>query len=131
MHKKVLFILLLIAASSCEDHLISLAKEEIEGTWTVYKYEVDTIDVTPVFTGTYLDYSIEFDRVKNYTENYTLGVTPVTVTGIYLFSDNAKIMTLSDENGSRVFDVVTLNDTALTLQYMDSLPTTVLYLEHL
>lgn len=130
MYRSIIFILLILSATACEDHRINLAKEELEGTWTVYKYEVDAIDVTPTFTSIYSAYNISFDKVKNYTESYNyLGVTPVLVTGSYYFSESGKILTWSDENGSRVYNVLTLNDTAMTLDDYDADPSEVYYFE--
>ncbi len=129
MRKLALVILVLILSTACNDHQVNLAIDHISRTWTVYKYERDGVDITPVFTSSYGSYSITFDLNKSYTESFITFGTPVTITGIYIFSNDAGILTLSDEFQSRVFDIITLNNTDMTLQDFNSDTSEVYYFE--
>lgn len=123
----VIFVLFLSVA--CEDQRVNQAIDKISRTWTVYKYEKDGIDITPVFTSNYVNYILTCEKSQDYTESFILFGTPVTITGIYIFSDQAQILTLSDEFQSRVFDIITLNNSDMTLQDINSDTTEVYYFE--
>ena len=120
MRKYVLVICVLLMATSCENHLVNNAIDHISRTWIVTKYENDLIDETITFTTKYVDYSITFDVNQDYTENYIFLGSPVSITGIYIFSMEAGILTLSDEFQSRVYDIITLTDTEMTLLDLNS-----------
>ena len=129
MRKIVLVIFVLFLSTACEDQRVNQAIDKISRTWTVYKYEKDGIDITPVFTSSYADYSIVFEKSQDYTETFIFFGSPVTITGIYIFSDQAQILTLSDEFESRVFDIITLNNSDMTLQDINSDSTEIYYFE--
>lgn len=129
MRKIVLVIFVLFLSVACEDQRVNQAIDKISRTWTVYKYEKDGIDITPVFTSNYVNYILTCEKSQDYTESFILFGTPVTITGIYIFSDQAQILTLSDEFQSRVFDIITLNNSDMTLQDINSDTTEVYYFE--
>ncbi len=129
MRKIVLVIFVLFLSTACEDQRVNQAIDKISRTWTVYKYEKDGIDITPVFTSNYVDYTISFEKSQDYTESFMLFGSPVTITGIYIFSDQAQILTLSDEFESRVFDIITLNNSDMTLEDLNADTTEVYYFE--
>ncbi len=129
MRKLVLIFCLIAFSTSCEDLRIDQAVEHISRTWSVYKFEIDGYDQTPLFTSTYLSYNITFTDTLDYTENYTFLGSPVSITGIYIFSDKAGILTLSDEFQSRVFNVLTLTNNEMTLEDRNSDTNQVYYFE--
>lgn len=129
MRKIVLVIFVLFLSTACEDQRVNQAIDKISRTWTVYKYEKDGIDITPVFTSNYVNYTIACEKTQDYTESFILFGTPVTITGIYIFSDQAQILTLSDEFQSRVFDIITLNNSDMTLQDINADTSEVYYFE--
>ena len=129
MRKIVLVIFVLFLSTACEDQRVNQAIDKISRTWTVYKYEKDGIDITPVFTSNYVNYILTCEKTQDYTESFILFGTPVTITGIYIFSDQAQILTLSDEFQSRVFDIITLNNSDMTLQDINEDTSEVYYFE--
>ena len=129
MRKLVLIFCLIAFSTSCEDIRIDKAVEHISRTWSVYKFEIDGYDQTPLFTSTYVSYNITFTDTSDYTENYTFLGSPLSITGIYIFSDKAGILTLSDEFQSRVFNVLTLTNNEMTLEDRNSDTNQVYYFE--
>ncbi|HMU68770.1 MAG TPA: hypothetical protein PK511_08840 [Chitinophagales bacterium] len=129
MRKLILIIAVIISFTSCDNFKESEAIEHITRTWTVYKYEVDGYDQTPLFVATYGTYTLVCEKDQDYTETYTVGATPVTITGIYIFSDGDNILTLSDEFQSRVFNVLTLTNNEMTLEDRNADTNQVYYLE--
>lgn len=129
MRKIFMIVFLVGLASSCEDIRVDQATEHISRAWSVYKFEIDGYDQTPLFTSTYLNYNITFTDTSDYTETYNLGATPVSITGIYIFSDKASILTLSDEFQSRVFNILTLTNNEMTLEDRNAETNQVYYFE--
>lgn len=128
--RKILLILFIIGLStSCENIRVDQAIEHISRTWSVYKYEIDGYDQTPLFTSAYSNYNIVFTDTSDYTESYIFLGTPVTITGIYIFSDKANILTLSDEFQSRVYNVLTLTNNEMTLEDRNAENNQVYYFE--
>lgn len=117
MRKLLISICILCYATSCDNVNENAAIDHISRTWTVYKFEIDGYDQTPLFTSEFGSYSLFCERNQDYTESYILfGVTSVTITGLYIFSDGDDILTLSDEFESRVFNVLTLTNNEMTLE---------------
>ncbi len=110
----------MLIATSCENRLVNQAIMHISRTWVITKYEKEGIDETPIFASNFVNYSITFDINEDYTENYIFLGSPVIITGIYIFSQEAGILTFSDEFQSRVYDIVTLTDTEMTLLDLNS-----------
>jgi len=116
-------------STSCGDVRIDQAIDHISRTWSVYKYEIDGYDQTPLFTAAYSAYNITFTDTSDYTENYTFLGTPLSITGIYIFSDKGNILTLSDEFQSRVYNVLTLSNNEMTLEDRNAENNQVYYFE--
>ncbi|MEZ5013880.1 MAG: hypothetical protein R2794_06275 [Chitinophagales bacterium] len=53
------------------------------------------------------------------------------IDGIFIFSDHADVLTLSDENQTRVYNIVTLTNSALTLELLGGTDTEVFFFEPL
>lgn len=130
MRKLFICMGILLSVNSCDRINENAAIDHISRTWTVYKFEIDGYDQTPLFTSEYTSYSLFCERSQDYTESYVLfGGTPVTITGIYIFSDGDNILTLSDEFQSRVFNVLTLTNNEMTLEDRNAESNEVYYLE--
>lgn len=130
MRKLLMCICILGYTASCDKINENEAIEHISRSWTVYKYEIDGYDQTPLFTAEFVTYSLICERDQDYTESYLLfGTTPVTITGLYIFSDGDDILTLSDEFQSRVFNVLTLTNNEMTLEDRNSDTNQVYYFE--
>ena len=130
MRKLLLFICILGYTASCDTVNEHEAIDHISRTWTVYKYEINGYDQTPLFTAKFGSYGLICERDQDYTESYLLfGTLPVTITGIYIFSDGENILTLSDEFQSRVYNVLTLTNNEMTLEDRNSDTNYVYYFE--
>jgi len=129
MRKWLLVILVLCYTTSCEKFNENQGIEKISRVWTVYKFEIDGYDQTPLFTSTYGTLTLTCEKDQDYTESYTFLGTPTTITGIYIFSDGDDILTLSDEFQSRVFNVLTLTNNEMTLEDRNSDTNNVYYFE--
>ncbi len=117
MRELLMCIVILLTVNSCDRVNENAAIDHISRTWTVYKFEIDGYDQTPLFTSQFATYSLFCERSQDYTESYVeFGVTPVTINGIYIFSDGDDILTLSDEFQSRVYNVLTLTNNEMTLE---------------
>jgi WD40 repeat protein len=129
MRKFVIIICLIAFSTSCEDIRVDQGIDHISRKWSVYKFEIDGYDQTPLYTSTYVDYNITFTDTLTYTENYTYLGTPLSIDGIYIFSDKASILTLSDEFQSRVYNILTLTNNEMTLEDRNSDVNQVYYFE--
>jgi hypothetical protein len=129
MRKAMLILLIIGFSTSCGNIRVDNSIAYISRTWSVYKYEIDGYDQTPLFTAAYSFYNITFTDTSDYTENYTFLGTPVTITGIYIFSDKGNILTLSDEFQSRVYNVLTLTNNEMTLEDRNAENNQVYYFE--
>lgn len=129
MRKLLLVICVLCYATSCDRFNENQGIEKISRVWTVYKFEIDGYDQTPLFTAMYGTYTLTCEKSQDYTETYTLFGSPTTITGLYIFSDGDDILTLSDEFQSRVYNVLTLTNNEMTLEDRNSDTNNVYYLE--
>jgi len=129
MRKILTIVILLLYVTACNNFNENAAVDHISRTWTVYKFEVNGYDQTPLFTATYGSYQLICERDRDYTESYVFLGDPKSITGIYIFSDGDDILTLSDEFQSRVYNVLTLTNNEMTLEDRNSDSNNVYYLE--
>lgn len=111
MSKKIfsLFVIILVIASCNKEKTY---KDNLNGTWEVYKYLHDNVDKTTQFKIEHPGYSITFTYDGKFTE---LLVNPDStyVNGTYSFTNNDEKIVL--ENAYNTFTLDTAGDTLFTL----------------
>ena len=118
MSKKILSLLLVLAfVAGCNKEKIY--KDDLNGTWTVYKYLLYNVDKTQTFQNQHPNYTITFTSGGNFTEFLT-NPDSTFVNGTFSFTDNDEKIVLT--NTYNTFSVhtwvdslsVTHNDTTTT-----------------
>ena len=132
MKKVIAIILLMSLFNSCANIKVNNAIKTVIGVWVVWKYEKDAVDQTIAWQAIYSDYKLSFFKDGTETETYNnFGVTPVYTDGIYIFDDTVDHLTLSDENGTRAFSILTLRNDELDIELQHDTITEVYYLQPL
>jgi hypothetical protein len=85
MKKIVAFVFVLAVIAGCNKEKIY--KENLNGTWKVYKYLLRNVDKTSLFNAQFPNYYITFTDAGQYTEFY-INPDSTFVTGTYSFDDN-------------------------------------------
>jgi len=116
----ILIVSISLALGSCHDYRLENATSDISRSWYLVKYELNNGDSTFYFTSMITNYTITFTTEGAYTESFEYYGTPVTINGYYVFQDNISELVLSDEDTTRVFDVVNLTTNHLTIELMNT-----------
>lgn len=104
MTKKLLSILLvLVLIAGCSKQ--KTYKENLEGTWEVYKYLLRNVDKTLQFQSENPNYTITFTSSGAFTEFMT-NPDSVYITGTYTFKDNDEKILLETIYNDFVLDTV-------------------------
>ncbi|MES2620087.1 MAG: membrane lipoprotein lipid attachment site-containing protein [Bacteroidota bacterium] len=97
MKKMISLLLIIIVVAGCNKEKIY--KENLEGTWQVYKYLLYNVDKTQYFESRHPNYSISFTTSGGFTETEINSVPDtIAVTGTYSFEDNDEKLVLSHFN---------------------------------
>ena len=98
------------------------ARTNIQRSWRIDKVFENGQEVTSSYTATRANYRIYFDGDNTFEEVYQQfsGGDNVTVTGIWEFSDNASLLTLTDNNQSRLYAIDKLDEDELNISDRNS-----------
>lgn len=93
MKKIVGFVFVLAVIAGCNKEKVY--KENINGTWKVYKYLLRNVDKTGLFNAKYPNYFITFTKAGEFTEFY-INPDSTFVKGTYSFVDNDEKIVLEN-----------------------------------
>lgn len=114
MKKMISLLLIIIVVAGCNKEKIY--KENLEGTWQVYKYLLYNVDKTQYFHTQRPNYSISFTSSGAFTETVINNVPDTTaVTGTYSFEDNDEKIVLSHFNLTYRADSIGLDTMGYTI----------------
>lgn len=116
----VLFAAITFALTSCHDNRLENYTNDISRDWQLVKYVLNNGDSTYYYTSFVAGYTITFTAEGFYTESYTYFGTPVTISGAYNFQDNFNQLVLSDEDSTRVYDIIELSQQKLTIELINT-----------
>jgi len=107
--KKFFSILLILVIAGCSKKE-SIYKDDLNGTWVVYKYLLYNVDKTPTFLSSHPGYAITFTSGGTYTMQL---VNPDTTNmgGTYHFTDNDQKIAL--DYTTTTFTLDSVGDTIL------------------
>lgn len=93
MKKLLAAFLLLVVAAGCNKEKVY--KDNLNGTWQVYKYLLHNVDKTVAWGAQYPGYEIAFTDGGAFTETFYAPDTS-SVTGTYSFTDNDEKLVLEN-----------------------------------
>ena len=109
-----------VALSSCHDHRLENKTFDISRGWYLAKYELNNGDST-LYYGTIISgYNITFTEAGTYSESYLYFGVPVASNGFYYFQDNLAQLVISDEDTTRVYDIIELSPQHLTIELVNT-----------
>lgn len=120
--KKALGVLLVVMIAAGCATKEEQARTNIQRSWRIDKVFENGQEVTSSYTATRANYRIYFDGDNTFEEVYQQfsGGDNVTVTGIWEFSDNASLLTLTDNNQSRLYAIDKLDEDELNISDRNS-----------
>lgn len=116
MKKLVTLLVVLVAVAGCNKEKIY--KENLAGTWQVYKYILRNSDRTLQFQAQHPDYTISFTEAGAFTETEVNPDTAITM-GTYAFADNDEKLVLTHQYFTYTTDTLwadTINYTIDTIE---------------
>ena len=115
----VLLVVMIVAGCATKEEQ---ARTNIQRSWRIDKVFENGQEVTSSYTATRANYRIYFDGDNTFEEVYQQfsGGDNVTVTGIWEFSDNASLLTLTDNNQSRLYAIDKLDEDELNISDRNS-----------
>jgi hypothetical protein len=127
----VILLFAMVAICSCkkdEETQLSMT-DELSRQWEVVKYEVNGSDETATFESLFPEYSVDFNSDGTYTEYYfVLGVL-VPVNGTWLFMNNNTEIQMTDPDQTRLYHIMKLTTTELTVEDANTAAEDIFYLQ--
>jgi hypothetical protein len=117
MKKTILFLAVIFFIGSCSQE--KKLKDNLTGTWYIYKLLVNGIEKTNVspFVDTLRNYTIEFTEGGDFIERNVFPPDSVSNAGKWAFEDNNEKLSLTDSaNGKRVFTIFNLEGNHVELR---------------
>ncbi|MBC8046569.1 MAG: lipocalin family protein [Fimbriimonadaceae bacterium] len=102
--------------------------DRIAGLWQIEKKEVNGSNQTDNFKASHINYVLSFTPEGAFTETYADAFGDLQIfEGSWLFLNNVKELKLSDNTQDRIYDIIELTTTILTIQLLNTPDETLFY----